>query len=98
MVWLRHKGCKTQLIEYVGDVPLYKSPVMRRLDWRMPDGLPPKPNAGMVLRCVDCHARTGVHASQLETCDGSPYRYGDRPKELPKQSTLWECLKALFSF
>ncbi len=97
MVWLRHKGCKTPIVEYIGKIPLYKSPIMRARDWIV---MGKKFNTGDCMprfNCPNCGQRTGIHVEQLETCDGSPYRYMEKPKEVKKQ-TIFDRLMAVFSF
>lgn len=94
MVWMRHRGCSTPLVEYVGAVPLMSNPRMRWIDWREAGGK----FAPLRLDCPDCGQRIGIHADQLETCDGSPHRYQYKPEEPTKKQTLFERLLALFAF
>jgi len=98
MVWLRHKGCKTPIIEYVGLTPLCELIHMRSAEWRFTDGRHPGVCSEIAAFCPDCEKRFSPCARNMETCDGSPYRHGDRPKHAEKKLTPWERLKAFFSF
>lgn len=69
MVWLKHKGCTTPIIEYIGSAPLEGGLRMRREDWRLPDGTKPNHCDLMVYTCPDCRADAlELSARKFEVC------------------------------
>lgn len=69
MIPFKHKGCFSTVICYVGDAALTPKTIMRKADWRMPDGAEIAMNSDLVVTCPDCGITIDVDAEHLQQGD-----------------------------
>jgi hypothetical protein len=74
-MWLRHKGCTTPIVEYVGKWPIYLVPSMKRSDWLDTDGKE-FVLAVPTLKCADCGQEVKLHSDYIKSMDGTPTKFG----------------------
>lgn len=76
MVWFRHKGCTSPLVEYRGTVPLVAGTVMKQAEWFDVDGeLAPT----RFVACPDCKGKVLICCGRLVECK-SPVGRGQKKK------------------
>ena len=63
---LKHRGCVSECIRYIGNTPLAHFPIMKSSEWRFPDGSRPAVCSLMCVRCPDCQQMLGISSSVLE--------------------------------
>lgn len=73
MVLLRHKGCTTPIVGYIGKTPLTECPAIREAEWVFRKEIVfDRPLIGRrPFFCPDCGERIGLHPDLLESCDGT---------------------------
>lgn len=101
MVWLRHKGCKTPIYEFIGLVPPLRA---KSCDWKFADGTHPEACSTGRALCPDCDSWVFPSPRTLQTTDGSPFwwfEFAPPPKPIEKPietKKLLDRLMAVFSF
>lgn len=71
MVWMKHIGCNTPIVEYRGVAPLTGNPRLRKNDWFDKSEKHPQSKE---IKCGDCEKKAFISSKFLTTCDGSPCR------------------------
>ncbi len=74
MVWLKHKGCSTPIVEYIGVTPLVNNPPLFSKNWVFAENIEHGDHIRSFI-CPDCGKKDYLHAWAMESCDGSPTRY-----------------------
>ena len=71
MIRFRHKGCKSEVIRYVGEVELVSGSSLHSSEWAYPDGTHPSPQSEQKVKCPDCLQSVEVSSRCLEPIIGA---------------------------